>query len=248
MDEVKKYLRDRREDLDVEPLPGDHVWQHIDTHTRVVKQTPVVRFPVKWVAAASVVLLVAAATYLYNRKETKQGLAGNTIPVNSTPDTQVVKTAPEVAQPKEEITIEPAPENKTHKTPVLADNTRSKKVKKNQPRVVSSKSPVEAMEENYAGIISYQLKRVNSMPIYAEGAGYFHTFKKQWQQILKDEQDLMEDVNATGLNDNMVDRLITIYQQKLVLLKQLQTEINKMNNRVHKDPAAARRNPTFMNL
>lgn len=246
MDNVKKYLRERRDDLDVEPLPGDHVWQHIEKNTRT-KKAPVVRLAVKWMAAAAVVLIFSTVAYIYIQQKPSSESTVAAIPGKP------VKEAPPVvaAVPSAQVEEQPATDKTEHKTQEqhAVKAITAKKSRKPLPVVASTpKSPAEAMEENYAVIINYQLKRVNSMPIYAENAGYFHSFKKQWQQFQKDEQNIMQDIQTIGLNDNLVDHLITLYQQKLQLLKQLQAEISKMNNKARKAPLSEKREPSFMNL
>ena len=245
MDEVKKFLRERRDELDVEPFPADHVWQYIEKSTRAPKAAPIVRLSVKWMAAAAVVLMMAGIGYIYTKQPSPAKVVAG-IPVIK--ETHKIDS-PHLEAKSTEGTVTKETENKTEAiAPVPVRSASEKKVRKTKAADLPAKAPVEVMEENYAGVINYQLNRVNRMPIYGENAHYFHSFKKQWQQFQKDEQNLMQDIQQAGINDNMVDRLITLYQQKLLLLKQLQTEINKMNNRARKNPAAAGHSPSFMNL
>ncbi len=50
------------------------------------------------------------------------------------------------------------------------------------------------------------------------------------------KKKVKQDVRQYGMNDNIVNQLIQLYQQKLWLLKELQTEINKMNVRAQQHP------------
>ncbi len=50
------------------------------------------------------------------------------------------------------------------------------------------------------------------------------------------------------MNINIVDKLIQLYQQKLWLLKELQSEINKMNVRAKQHPDIQRTNPAYLKL
>jgi hypothetical protein len=80
-------------------------------------------------------------------------------------------------------------------------------------------------------MISMQKNKINTTPIYAEGADYFNEFKVQMGQMDTDEKQVRKDIKANGLKDDMIGQLINIYQKKLDLLKQLQLEMNKLNNR-----------------
>jgi hypothetical protein len=48
----------------------------------------------------------------------------------------------------------------------------------------------------------------------------------------RDERQVRNDIKAYGLTNEFLEQLINVYQQKLTLLKNLQTEVNKMNNKV----------------
>jgi hypothetical protein len=123
----------------------------------------------------------------------------------------------------------------------IASAKRAAKIKK-------TVSPLKAMEDNYAFIINYQVKKLERTPIYAEDANYFHVFKKQWYDLEKDEKKVRHDAQLYGLNDKIVDQLIQLYQQKLWLLQELQTEITKMNIRAHQYPELEKPSPTYFKL
>ena len=65
----------------------------------------------------------------------------------------------------------------------------------------------------------------------AESADYFNDFKIQIKQMELDEKVIKSDIAKHGMNDVLLDQLINVYQQKLNVLKQLQIEMNKTNNR-----------------
>jgi hypothetical protein len=69
------------------------------------------------------------------------------------------------------------------------------------------------------------------MPMYAESPDYFLDFKQQIKQIEKDEKEIKTDITKKGMSDELLEHLINLYQQKLSVLKQLQIEMNKTNNR-----------------
>lgn len=159
--------------------------------------------------------------------------------------------------------------NKTFNTPVKDKNKRYNKNNSAQPyqfaqgkknagagiastrpaaKIKKPVSPLKAMEDNYAFIINYQVKKLESTPIYTEDANYFHVFKKQWYDLEKDEKKIRQDVHLYGLNDKVVDQLIQLYQQKLWLLQELQTEISKMNIRARQYPEIEKPSPTYFKL
>ena len=74
--------------------------------------------------------------------------------------------------------------------------------------------------------------------MYAETPDYFNDFKVQIKQMERDEKQIKADIGKRGLNDELLDQLINLYQQKLNTLKQLQIEMNKTNNRFkqHRGP------------
>jgi hypothetical protein len=73
--------------------------------------------------------------------------------------------------------------------------------------------------------------------MYAETPEYFKDFKLQLKQIDKDEKGIKSDITHNGMNSELLDQLINLYQQKLSLLKQMQLEMNKTNNRYKQNRA-----------
>jgi hypothetical protein len=251
MDEAKKYLLEHRDELDVEKPPRPQVWKHIQKQSSVAKK-PVIPMMARWLAAACVLALAALLIFrlqgpkgtvgpqvagqdstVKNPEQTGQGDSSHG--TASVPENRVDSSGFPGVQPLEEI-----------KTPVQL----ARKTKKEKSAVANAQplSPLQAVEDNYAAVISYQLKKVSQTPIYAEDAGYFHVFKKQWFDLQKDERKVKQDVRMYGLNDNVVNQLIQLYQQKLWLLKELQSQINKMNIRAKQHPDLQRKNPAYLKL
>ena len=246
MDDVKKYLFENRDELDVEKAPHPKVWQHIQQHAPV-KKTWITVNMLKWAAAASVLIVAgAAASYLY----WKQPAAPRVI-VN---DTTTTKT-PEQAGRTDSSSITFSPY--TSETPVAADSSdlpaaSDELVKEDHRKSLPAKPKeltlADAVDQNYKPIIVRQLKRLEKTPIYAESPSYFNDLKKQWQDLEEDEKQVKADIDNIGLNDNVMAQLVRIYQQKLSLLKQLQHEINKMNNQVKKFPSFTEKQPSYLKL
>ena len=60
--------------------------------------------------------------------------------------------------------------------------------------------------------------------------------------------EMLAEIGAYGVNDMVLEQFIQLYQQKLLLLKQLQDEINKMNNRAHRYPEIQRKSPSYLKM
>jgi hypothetical protein len=249
MDEFKKYLRDNRHLLDVEKPPRAGVWQHIQQHSST-RRRMMVKPMVRWVAAACIVLLTGAATYLLWPSNTDPGF------VNAQPDTRhptpdTVKmtgrtdsSGPAISPlPGEVIAAKSETSSKKSTNTVLDKSRRNKR-----PALLKKRSPVDALQENYASIINVQLKKLESTPIHVESPDYFHAFKKQWYDMEKDEKKIKEDIRLYGLTDAVLTQFIQLYQQKLQLLKQLQDEINKMNNRAQQYPEIQSKSPSYLKM
>ena len=251
MDEFKKYLLENRDKLDVENAPSSQVWQHIQQKSSVPKR-PVISMTVKWVVAASIVLAAGTGAWFYlhnpSKQETvsvaptqKRGTPGKEKEQNTDP----VKEQP--LQPKENnIAIT----NEKRNSKELASNVKPspKPKKKSLNAAPEEMTSFTALEKNYSTIISTQLRKLESTPIYAEKPDYFHVFKKQWYDLEKDEQGMKQEITRAGFTDEMLEQLITLYQQKLILLKELQAEINKMNNTVKHYPSLNKSKPSYLKM
>jgi hypothetical protein len=252
MDEFKKYLFDHRDELDMEKPPRPQVWKHIQRETKVVKKQ-VITLAVKWLAAAAILVAVSTLIYQLQRPEKAappQFSGIDTPKTNNSPELsgQVDSSTGTPSTPVNEQSVQELPGKKIAPRKVTIPATRSLALKEKNSLPVKPVSPLKAIENNYATIINYQVQKLESTPIYTESPGYFHVFKKQWLDLERDEKKVKQDVTLYGLNDNVVDKLIQLYQQKLWLLKELQSEINKMNTRAKQHPDIQNTNPAFLKL
>jgi lipopolysaccharide export system protein LptC len=250
MDEVKKYLFENRDELDLEKAPRPQVWKHIQRETAITPK-PAIPVMTRWIAAAAAVVVVAASLLFWLQRptsnEAQQVTAGKNNPaINPEKTGQVDSVGTVSVQENKEDNSEPPAFDipKEHKAPAHL----ARKSERKPATVKKQLSPLEAVDDNYATMISNQLRKLETTPIYTEDAGYFHVFKKQWFDLQKDEQKLKQEVRLYGLTDNVVTQLIQLYQQKLWLLKELQSEITKMNIRAKQHPALERKNPAFLKL
>ena len=66
---------------------------------------------------------------------------------------------------------------------------------------------------------------------------YFSFYVEQFEEMDQDEQAVRNDIKTYGLTNEILEQLANVYQQKLNILKNLQAEVNKMNNKVREKQA-----------
>ena len=95
----------------------------------------------------------------------------------------------------------------------------------------NDRNVLNGIESSFTQVINLQRAKLSTLPMYAETPEYFNDFKVQIRQMEKDEKTIKTDIAKRGLSGELLDQLINLYQQKLNILKQLQIEMNKTNNR-----------------
>ncbi|MES2773434.1 MAG: hypothetical protein V4722_04590 [Bacteroidota bacterium] len=254
MDDFKKYLNENRDSLDAD-TPRDAVWQRIQQTTRpVVKQLPTNNWlytAMKFVAAASVVIAIVAGIKYLSNTDSLIGQQGEVVSIKD----HVAKTDDTVLLTREKVNNLPQKMVPQQKQPVKkivdvkqSDYASKRKTAPVMPQVpvrIRKKGPaatspddmaiITPLQQSYAQLISLQLNRLRTTPVFAESPKYFDDFKVQLKQMDADEAAIKKEIKTNGLNDALLDQLINVSQQRLNLLKNLQTEINKMNNRVRQN-------------
>ena len=224
MDEFKKYVQHHKDELNQDE-PRPQVWQQIRQEVSLPKKINVVILATRWAAAACILVLVGIGIW-YVLNDSK------ITPVALNPVTKAEKaiTIPPITTQPELI------EKRPPLVTVRAEKTVSlKKLITTQPenivdRIVGQ-GALKDIETSFTQVINLQRARVRTMPMYAETPEYFNDFKIQIRQMEKDEKVIKSDIAKRGMNDALLDQLINLYQQKLTILKQLQIEMNKTNNR-----------------
>jgi hypothetical protein len=250
MDDLKRYLQQQRERLDTEE-PGEVVWEQVRQvlHPKKVKTIPLY---IKWMAAACIVAMAGIAIYISIQNKTKDRtgtpvVAGNKHQHIDSNHKQA--PTPEDIQPPVAVTTD-----KENKDPAITSSPLPKRKAPRPPAPVKKTTAppaygFEAVEASYASMLGIQLERLRNQPIYAENAEYFHSFKKEFVDLGNEEEQVKRRIKDNGMRDEDLDDLISIYQEKINVLKQLQFEINKMNNRVKQaDPSINRQQPSYINL
>jgi cytoskeletal protein RodZ len=229
MDELKKYLQKHAEELDLDE-PRLQVWQQIRQEVGSPKKANVVMLVTRWVAAACILVLAGIGTWhMLSDQKTNQ------VPLNTVAKTEInpekaTVTPPAQAQP-EAVEKNSSPEKDPSAAIAKTTTVKHNRVISNQPVNRGDLSALADMENSFVQVINLQRARVSNTPMYAETPEYFNDFKIQIRQMEKDEKVIKSDIAKRGMTDELLDQLINLYQQKLNVLKQLQIEMNKTNNR-----------------
>jgi hypothetical protein len=220
MDELKKYIQNHAEELDLDE-PGPQVWDHIRQQSQVAKKRPVIMMVTRWAAAACILALAGIGVWhmISTKKADQLPLAGKT-------KETIVIPAP----------VQEEPGVTKHNEPdVIATttgHTNKRKSTISNPQQLQKNEAGETLhnlESSFTQVINLQRERVSKTPMYAESPEYFNDFKIQIRQMERDEKVIKSDIAKRGMNDELLGQLINLYQQKLNTLKQLQTEMNKTN-------------------
>ncbi|MFT3980847.1 MAG: hypothetical protein QM687_10290 [Ferruginibacter sp.] len=222
MDNLKKYIQQHEQEMDFD-APAPEVWNRIEKAASKKTTGKVITIPLRFAAAAAAVLFVVTLSVQLLRKPEQPSKE---------------ETAVKPALPVPEKTI--APENPPAVTIPAPETTPAKnltaKIEKSIPPAAKKADRRYAMmksfKENYGQLVSYQLAAIRSTPVYAEDPAYFNDFKMRLQQMDADEINIRRTIRQQGMSNQLLEQLINVYQQKLDVLKSLQAEINKMNERV----------------
>ncbi len=159
------------------------------------------------------------------------------------PDNNVTKKTSVKSSDKanERINTEPN-KNQLAATPSLSEKSL-KQNSKHKNIAVASLKPAEKqkskslppevaqIQKDYDQLIAGQIAYTKSLAVYGENANYFQEFKNDFKALENQEKELRKSIAEYGLQENSIDDLAMIYQQKLTVLKKLQNEINKTSNR-----------------
>jgi len=255
MDNFKKHLQQHLEEMDTD-VPGNAVWQRIqkDTAPVVNKRIPVKRV-YQYAAAACVLLCITAGIRFWIRAPQTTQPATITASDSFSKPAIIANIQPETAPISEnkqpEKTMQPA----SNTPAILATDYTKTTSPKPHARVKKSTIPddpslliVNDVEQNYALLVNSQLAQLRTTPVYAESPDYFSTFKKQFKQIETDEATVKKDIRQHGLNDELLQQLINMAQQKLNVLKDLRTEIKKLNKNVHQAQTSDSSQSYYLNM
>jgi hypothetical protein len=236
MDDFKKHLRDNRHWLDIEE-PSEKVWESIRREGQTV---PVRYLFFKW-AAACIVLLVALGVYFMLYRDHSGPVVNVPPPANKT----ILNKEPEPLVPDN---YKPAAEpllivKHSHKPKAGSTKKTPSADKRSSSEVLAA--GFSQLEKSYASVVNIQLDKVKNTPVYGENASYFSFFQKQLADLGEDERKVKLEIKKHGIHNEQIESMINIYQQNINLLKQLQSEISKTNNKVKKNNSDTEK-PTFI--
>ena len=217
-------MQQRAEELDTD-VPKERVWQAINQDLQPIKRSATLLY-MKWVVAACVIGL--AGFGLYKLQETNIKL--QTAKVEGTRNKEQVSKNQDSSN-QELIAKVEAPSNKNQVPSAKFQVSSKPKIPNNQPPITNAQLNLQQVENTFTQVINLQRAKVNTTPLNAENPSYFNDFTIEMKRMEMDEQGIKKDIFKSGLTDELLDQLINIYQQKLNMLKQLQNEIHKTNNR-----------------
>lgn len=235
MDEFKKHIQQHLDELDIDE-PGEQNWDNI--HQQLFpKKGLVISIAVKWAVAACVVLLAGIGFFLIDKESntTKPMVVSPT--VKKEVKSNASQPATTTTNDKEDGSVNVrGVEPISQKEPVTASTDARKEFavekKHTEPkRDYAAEKTLQGLESSFTQVINLEKERINTTPLNAEDPSYFKDFNQRIKEMETDEAIIKHDIRKQGITDELLDRLINIYQQKLNVLKQLQTEIQKTNNR-----------------
>lgn len=255
MDEFKKYLITNQEELETDE-PSPLVWDKVQQRVKILDESASkklgttakiysIRKFVQWSAAACILGLAGIGVWnLFNENKVLKPLQeqvvtneekSNTTPNNST-NSSTNNSTSNVQSDEAMVATESVAPSASAAKPILSKTTQSIKLSPaNNTATLSNNdkamSALSSMETGFTQIINLQKGKISTTPMYAESASYFNEFKAQINQLEQEEKQIKKEIAKKGLTDQQLDQLINLYQYKLTVLKQLQLEMNKTNNR-----------------
>ena len=226
MDELKKYLQDNRDTLDAD-TPRPKVWEAIQAEVKPAGKVLTMTTIIKWAAAACVVVLAGIGIRTFMQNDTPTETVAISSPKAIPPAVKI--DTPDNTAPEQEPVVNNAPAE-----PVYAATKKPAYTNKQANNAATTADPSQVLDQlasSFVQVINLQRNRISTTPLFAETPAYFDDFTKQLSQMDKDEKQIRTDIRKQGLQPEMIDQLINVYQQKLDVLKQLQLEMNKLNNR-----------------
>ncbi len=232
MDNFKKYLQQHSEEMDFDK-PSAAVWNNIEKAGAQKKTGSLFSLSTRIAAAAAIVVAIAVGIKLSTQQKTiAPGIDNN---ISKAPE----KIIADSARPALAVTD----------FSNTADTTATP-VKKNRITKQADQryAMMESFKQSYGQLVGYQVSNIRSTPVYAEDPAYFDDFKTRLRQMDTDELTIRNRIRRQGMSNNLLEQLINVYQQKLDVLKSLQAEINKMNERVKENPATDSLSKYYLNI
>ncbi len=234
MDPFKQFLQENRNSLDTDS-PSEEVWLEINRKMPSPPLANVRRLRFLSVAASLLILIGIGIFVIYfimpkipidnsiSKSVQPKPIIMKTSPIDSSPvqNNDTIREVKSNALYSKTI----APKLPKQSSPVQQPSNDAKK------EATSSTPAIDEFEKGFVQLINLQKEKINKTPLNAESPAYFNDFNHEIRLIETDEHVLKSEIKKHGLTQDLLARLINIYQQKLNVLKQLQIEIQKTNNR-----------------
>lgn len=257
MDRFKQYLQEHADELDTD-RPRDKVWLHIQQQTGRAPKRKV--YMLQWqLAAACLAGIIGLSIWWFTPETGKKPVAVQYPKADTSHSTTELAQTNNLPDNSTEInslshTNNVTPARKPAKTASRYEATTKEENKESLAQQEADKkeeyepSPLHHLEAGFIHIINLQLGKVRTTPIYSENADYFSSFKKQFFQLNEDEKAWKRKTANSTVTEEQLNELITIYEQKLTVLKLLQAEIIKTNKHFRQTQSAAVSAASFMDI
>jgi hypothetical protein len=237
MDKFKQYLNQHQDELG-DDEPGAKVCANLQKEFPEVRQIRPINQWYKYAAAACVLMLCAISLW-YFLSHDKTNIAQSRITkIGAKPITRPVKTdsvTPTIVKAINPISDKEVGRRKSYRRTIEDDS--------------SEPTELKHVEASFTSVINLERRKINRTPLLAEDRSYFGYFKARFHKIDEDEAGLKKEIHEQGFTNDMLLQLIDIYQQKLDILKDLQTEINKTNTRAGLGmPAKEEKHRSYINI
>lgn len=230
MDELKKYIQANREQLNSDE-PAPKLLQEIlaKVETAPQRSVPVIRL-VRWAAAACIIALAGVGAWsILVQNKPQLPLKNEPVAQNNRKPAPAIKSTLPQAQPASlagNTTRQPNT-SPLHHSPEMSKAAAASPAKGSTDDLAAFRN----IQAGFIQVINLQKARISTIPMYAESADYFKDFSIEIRQMGKEEKAILSTISKRGISNDLLDQLINLYQQKLTILKQLQLEMNKTNNR-----------------
>jgi hypothetical protein len=228
-DMLKAHIQQHAIELEIES-PGMPAWDKIEK--KIADSEPAKRTNIKrifsYAAAACVLALIGLVIQQYIDKPVEQDHTTGIVKLPAQNENPVSKKESSDATTK---IIANVPVSV--KSPVVTAARTAVKSSKARKKAEKGRLPAEILQiqADYNNLIASQVNYIQTMAIYGENTGYFEGFVTDFKELDKQEKELRKIIMQEGLQENSITELAMIYQQKLMVLKKLQTEIDKTSNR-----------------
>lgn len=246
MDKFKEYLLLNKEALG-EDVPSQKVWntisknipsanQNLDDFNATATPKKGLLFSIaKWTAAACIFALAGIGGWhlLSSKNIIEPTIAQNNITPNINATNTNIESAIniDIDTPFNKINLVSGIETNVVKLVEPKKHKPTPNPTYTSPLTVTQQQEINNIENNFNSVITLAKNKIANTPIYGENASFYSDFIDKFKQMENDEKVVKKEIVQFGLNDMLLEQLINIYQQKLNVLKLLQSEIHKTNIR-----------------